>query len=103
LDTFLALISLMMSPLSVCTTDTFFNGQMGQESIDLRFGHFGRMPDMVKKDKAFDPLAIGLFGPGCNGVSAWLPGVDRGASVSDESEYHQHVEDPSFPPWEWSG
>jgi hypothetical protein len=35
---------------------------MGQESIDLRFGHFRWMPDMMKKNEAFDPLAIGLFG-----------------------------------------
>jgi hypothetical protein len=41
----------------------FLHGQMGQEGIDLRFGHFGRMPDVMKENVALDPMAVSLLGP----------------------------------------
>jgi hypothetical protein len=35
---------------------------MGEKSIDLRLGHFGRMPDVMEENVPFHPLAVGAFG-----------------------------------------
>jgi hypothetical protein len=34
---------------------------MGEEPVDLGFGHIGRMADIVEEDEPFYPVAIGLF------------------------------------------
>ena len=39
------------------------HGQMGQELVHFRFGHLRGVPDVVKEDVSFDPIAIGLLGP----------------------------------------
>ena len=41
--------------------DFLFHGKMREESIDLRLGHFVRMPYFMKEDEPFHPVAIGLF------------------------------------------
>lgn len=43
------------------SADFLFHGKMGEESIDLRLGHFVRMPYVMKEDEALDPMAVGLF------------------------------------------
>ncbi len=40
-----------------------FHGQMGQKFIHFGFGYFRRVPNIVKEDVSFDPMAIGLLGP----------------------------------------
>jgi len=36
---------------------------MGKELIYFRLRHFRRVPDIVKEDESFHPLAVCLFGP----------------------------------------
>ncbi len=35
---------------------------MGQKGFDFGGTHLGRVPDVVEKDIAFDPVDVGLFG-----------------------------------------
>jgi len=39
------------------------NAEMGKELIYFRLRQFRRVPDIVKEDESFDPLAVCLFGP----------------------------------------
>lgn len=36
--------------------------QVGEESLDFRGAHFGRMALVVEKDEAADPVYVGFFG-----------------------------------------
>jgi len=39
-----------------------FKGKVGEEGVNLRFSHRGRMANMVKENKTFHPKAISLIG-----------------------------------------
>ena len=39
-----------------------FNGQMGEEGFDFRFGHLVGMPFVMEEDVAFDPGEVAFFG-----------------------------------------
>ncbi len=43
-------------------SDLPLDGQMGEERIDLRFGHPRRVADVVEMDVPLDPMAVGLLG-----------------------------------------
>nr|WP_258189404.1 hypothetical protein [Candidatus Hakubella thermalkaliphila] len=45
------------------SSDLLLNSQIGQEGVDLRFSHLGRMAHVVEVDKPLDPEAIGLLSP----------------------------------------
>jgi len=42
--------------------DIFLDGQMCKKSVNLRFGHFGRMAHMMEKDETLHPHAVALLG-----------------------------------------
>lgn len=42
--------------------DVVIDGEVGEEGFDLGSAHIGRMFFAVKKDEAFDPVDVGLFG-----------------------------------------
>jgi hypothetical protein len=39
-----------------------FDGQMGEELLNLLRTHVARMPFAMKEDEAFHPAKVGLFG-----------------------------------------
>jgi hypothetical protein len=43
------------------TGSLLLHGQMGQEGVDLRLGHLGRVADIVEEDEALHPVPVRLF------------------------------------------